>query len=54
VVFGARYDVIRLACLLAALPVELLGRLRSDRSAAGGIPCRVLVAVDSYDQLAWI
>src|SRR5690349_23749607 len=31
VVFGAGYDVARLAWLLAGLPVELLGRLRSDR-----------------------
>jgi hypothetical protein len=54
VVFGAGYDVIRPAYLLADLPVELLGRQRGDRSAAGGIPCRVLVAVGSYDRLAWI
>jgi len=31
VVFDAGYDVTRLAYLLAGLPVELLGRLRSDR-----------------------
>ena len=31
VVFDAGYDVIRLAHLLADLPVQLLGRLRSDR-----------------------
>jgi len=31
VVFGAGYDVTRLAFLLADLPVELCGRLRSDR-----------------------
>src|ERR1022692_2096602 len=31
VVFDAGYDVTRLAFLLADLPVELLGRLRSDR-----------------------
>src|SRR5258708_6112493 len=31
VVFDAGYDVIRLAYLLKGLPVELLGRLRSDR-----------------------
>ena len=31
VVFDAGYDVTRLACLLADLPVELLGRLRCDR-----------------------
>jgi hypothetical protein len=31
IVFDAGYDVTRLAFLLADLPVELLGRLRSDR-----------------------
>jgi hypothetical protein len=31
VVFDAGYDVTRLSCVLADLPVELLGRLRSDR-----------------------
>jgi len=31
VVVDASYDVIRLAFLLADLPVELLGRMRSDR-----------------------
>lgn len=31
VVFDAGYDVTRLAFLLADLPVELLGRMRSDR-----------------------
>jgi hypothetical protein len=31
VIFDAGYDVTRLACLLADLPVDLLGRLRSDR-----------------------
>ncbi len=31
VVFDAGYDVTRLAWLLKDLPVELLGRLRSDR-----------------------
>ena len=31
VVFDAGYDIIRLAFLLADLPVQLLGRLRSDR-----------------------
>ena len=31
VIFDAGYDVTRLAWLLAGLPVELLGRLRSDR-----------------------
>jgi hypothetical protein len=50
VVFDAGYDVTRLAWLLADLPVELLGRLRSDRvlyfpapprlPGATGRPCR--------------
>ena len=50
VVFDAGYDVSRLAFLLADLPVELLGRLRSDRvlffpapprgPGANGRPCR--------------
>src|SRR5204862_855065 len=31
VVFDAGYDITRLAFLLTGLPVELLGRLRSDR-----------------------
>jgi hypothetical protein len=31
VVFDAGYDLGRLAFLLADLPVEVLGRLRSDR-----------------------
>src|SRR5215470_15140440 len=31
IVFDAGYDITRLAFLLAGLPVELLGRLRSDR-----------------------
>ena len=31
VIFDAGYDVTRLAFLLADLPAELLGRLRSDR-----------------------
>src|SRR5690242_20244749 len=31
VISGAGYDLTRLACLLAGLPVEVLGRLRSDR-----------------------
>ena len=30
-IFDAGYDLTRLACLLADLPVEVLGRLRSDR-----------------------
>jgi DDE superfamily endonuclease len=31
IVFDAGYDIMRLAFLLASLPVELVGRLRSDR-----------------------
>jgi len=31
VIFDAGYDLTRLACLLAGLPVEVLGRLRSNR-----------------------
>jgi len=31
IVTDAGYDITRLACLLAELPVELLGRIRSDR-----------------------
>jgi hypothetical protein len=31
VIFDAGYDLMRLACRLADLPVEVLGRLRSDR-----------------------
>jgi hypothetical protein len=31
VIFDAGYDPMRLACRLADLPVEVLGRLRSDR-----------------------
>ena len=31
IVFDAGYDITRLAFLLAGLPVQLLGRLRSDR-----------------------
>jgi hypothetical protein len=50
VVFDAGYDLARLAFLLADLPVEVLGRLRSDRvfrlpapprtSATGGRPAK--------------
>ncbi len=40
VVFDAGYDVTRLAWLLAGLPVELLGRLRSDRVMALPVPPR--------------
>ena len=38
VVFDAGYDVTRLAFLLADLPVELLGRLRSDRGGPRPAP----------------
>jgi len=31
VIFDAGYDLTRLACLLADLPIQVLGRLRSDR-----------------------
>jgi hypothetical protein len=40
VVFDAGYDVTRLAHLLAGLPVELLGRLRSDRVLYFPAPAR--------------
>ena len=40
VVFDAGYDVTRLAFLLADLPVELLGRLRSDRVLFSPAPPR--------------
>ena len=40
VVFDAGYDVTRLAWLLADLPVELLGRLRSDRVMQLPVPPR--------------
>jgi hypothetical protein len=40
VVFDAGYDVTRLAFLLADLPVELLGRLRSDRVLCFPAPAR--------------
>jgi DDE superfamily endonuclease len=41
VIFDAGYDVTRLAWLLADLPVELLGRLRSDRvMRLPAPPCR--------------
>ena len=41
VVFDAGYDVTRLAWLLADLPVELLGRLRSDRVMQLPAPSRL-------------
>jgi hypothetical protein len=40
VIFDAGYDVTRLAYLLADLPVELLGRLRSDRVLHFPVPAR--------------
>jgi len=40
VVFDAGYDVTRLAYLLADLPVQLLGRLRSDRVLRLPVPVR--------------
>ena len=40
IVFDAGYDVTRLAFLLADLPVELLGRLRSDRVLCSTPPPR--------------
>jgi len=40
VIFDAGYDVTRLAWLLADLPVELLGRLRSDRVMQLATPAR--------------
>jgi len=55
VILDAGYDVTRLAYLLADLPVELLGRLRSDRvmllpappRQPGSKPSRMVVAVRS-------
>jgi hypothetical protein len=41
VIFDAGYDVTRLAWLLADLPVELLGRLRSDRVMQLPAPLRL-------------
>jgi hypothetical protein len=40
VIFDAGYHVTRLAYLLADLPVELLGRLRSDRVLHFPVPAR--------------
>src|SRR5260221_730103 len=39
-VFDAGYDLARLACLLADLPVQVLGRLRSDRVMGRPAPPR--------------
>jgi hypothetical protein len=44
VVFDAGYDVCRLAFLLADLPVELLGRLRSDRVLCAPAPVPAVAA----------
>jgi hypothetical protein len=38
VIFDAGYDPMRLACRLADLPVEILGRLRSDRKLHFPVP----------------
>jgi DDE superfamily endonuclease len=40
VIFDAGYDPMRLACQLADLPVEVLGRLRSDRVLHFPVPAR--------------
>jgi hypothetical protein len=40
VIFDAGYDPMRLACQLADLPVEILGRLRSDRVLRFPVPQR--------------
>jgi len=40
VIAGAGYDPMRLACQLADLPVEILGRLRSDRVLCFPVPPR--------------
>jgi len=40
VIFDAGYDPMRLACQLADLPVEILGRLRSDRVLHFPVPPR--------------
>ena len=40
VIFDAGYDPMRLACQLTGLPVEVLGRLRSDRVLAFPVPPR--------------
>jgi DDE superfamily endonuclease len=45
VIFDAGYDVTRLAYLLADLPAQLLGRLRSDRVTRLPAPPRQSTAV---------
>ena len=63
VIFDAGYDLTRLAWLLAGLPVEVLGRLRSDRvlyfpapargPGTNGRPARHGAAVKLADQQSW-
>ena len=63
VVFDAGYDLTRLAWLLAGLPVEVLGRLRSDRvmyfpapprpAGASGRPARHGAAFKLADERSW-
>src|SRR5512140_2388013 len=63
VVFDAGYDLTRLAWLLAGLPVEVLGRLRSDRvmyfpapprlPGANGRPARHGAAFKLADERSW-
>ena len=63
VVFDAGYDLTRLAWLLADLPVEVLGRLRSDRvmyfpapprePGANGRPSRHGAALRLADPASW-
>lgn len=50
-VMDAGYDVTRLAFVLADLPVELIGRLRSDRVMFRD-PGEPLVGVDGFDAVA--
>jgi DDE superfamily endonuclease len=40
VIFDAGYDLTRLACLLAGLPAQILGRLRADRVLQQAAPPR--------------
>ena len=63
VVFDAGYDLTRLAWLLAGLPVEVLGRLRSDRvmyfpapprlPGTNGRPLRHGAAFKLADERSW-
>ena len=50
VVFDAGYDLARLAFLLADLPVEVLGRLRSDRVFRLPVPPRTATTVGRPDK----